>query len=71
MNGDSERLTGSLRAMLGMACFVVIIAGWVLGPVGMVLSVLLTMVDMIAMETHEDTRWLSVLLGSGETGKSD
>jgi predicted PurR-regulated permease PerM len=39
--------------------------GWVLGPVGMVLSVPLTMTVKIALEGHSDTRWLGILLGGG------
>jgi AI-2 transport protein TqsA len=35
----------------------------VLGPVGMLLSVPLTMTAKIALDTKEDTQWLSVLLG--------
>jgi AI-2 transport protein TqsA len=45
------------------AAFVVIVAmffwGWVLGPIGMLLSVPLT---MIALAGSDDTRWLAVLL---------
>lgn len=37
--------------------------GWVLGPVGMVLSVPLTMILKIALESRDDTRWFAVLLG--------
>lgn len=39
--------------------------GWVLGPVGMLLSVPLTMTLKIAFESFEETRWLAVVLGSG------
>lgn len=41
--------------------------GWVLGPVGMLLSVPLTMTVKIALESFPDTRWLGVMLGSGKS----
>jgi len=44
--------------------FSLVFWGWVLGPVGMLLSVPLTMTVKIALESHEDSRWLGVLLGS-------
>jgi AI-2 transport protein TqsA len=51
---------------LGLSPLVIIISlifwGWVLGPVGMLLSVPLTMIAKIALATNEDTRWLSVML---------
>jgi predicted PurR-regulated permease PerM len=37
--------------------------GWVLGPMGMLLSVPLTMSLKIALESDEGTRWLAVLMG--------
>jgi AI-2 transport protein TqsA len=39
--------------------------GWVLGPVGMVISVPLTMTVKIALEGSPETRWLAILMGSG------
>lgn len=41
--------------------------GWVLGPIGMLLSVPLTMLVKIAFENDPDTRWLSLMLGQGQT----
>ena len=37
--------------------------GWVLGPVGMFLSVPLTMMIKIALDSRPDTHWIAVLLG--------
>jgi len=39
--------------------------GWVLGPVGMLLSVPLTMTVKIALESTGEPSWASVLLGAG------
>lgn len=38
--------------------------GWVLGPVGMLTSVPLTMAVRVALEGFDDTRWLGTLLGN-------
>jgi AI-2 transport protein TqsA len=53
---------------LGLSPLVVIVSvlfwGWVLGPMGMLLSVPLTMSLKIALESDEGTRWLAVLMGA-------
>ena len=54
---------------LGLSAFAIVLSlvfwGWVLGPVGMLLSIPLTMGVKIAMEEQPDMRWLALMLGSG------
>jgi predicted PurR-regulated permease PerM len=53
---------------LGLSPLVILISmvfwGWVLGPVGMLLSVPLTMTAKIALESGRDTRWLALLMAA-------
>jgi len=44
--------------------------GWVLGPVGMLLSVPLTMTVHIVLNGFDDTRWIATLMGAGTTATS-
>ena len=59
--------------MLGLSAFVVFLSlilwGYIFGIVGMFLSVPLTMMIKIALDTHQKTRWLGVLLGPEEEAK--
>ena len=52
---------------LGLSPLVVFLSllfwGWVLGPVGMFLSVPLTMTAKIACDSNESTKWIGVFLG--------
>lgn len=57
-----------LGRQVGLSTLVVFLSlvfwGWVLGPVGMFLSVPLTMTAKLALESGPRTRWLAVLLGN-------
>ncbi len=56
---------------LGLSTLVVLLSlvfwGWVWGPIGMLLSVPLTMIVKLTLENSEEFRWLAVLLGNLES----
>jgi predicted PurR-regulated permease PerM len=58
-----------MGGQLGLSPLVVFLSlvfwGWVFGPVGMFLSVPLTISFQIVLASSDDTRWIAVLLGPG------
>ncbi len=58
---------------LGISTLVVFLSlifwGWVLGPLGMVLAIPLTMTMKIALSCSEETAWISILLGAAPRKK--
>jgi len=60
------KLTGKGLSLSTLVVFLSLVFwGWVLGPVGMILSVPMTSLVKIALESYEETRGLAFMLGSG------
>jgi AI-2 transport protein TqsA len=60
------KLTGKGMSLSTLVVFLSLVFwGWVLGPIGMILSVPITSLVKIGLESYETTRGLAVMLGSG------
>ena len=60
------KLTGKGMSLSTLVVFLsMVFWGWVLGPIGMILSVPMTSLAKIALESYEGTRGLAIMLGSG------
>ena len=64
------KIMGERLGLSGLVVFLSLVFwGYVWGPLGMFLSVPLTMVVKILLEDSDDLRWIAVLLGDGAEAK--
>ena len=67
-NGVEPRWMGRGLNLSPLVVFIsLLLWGWVLGPVGMLLSIPLTIMVKIALESQTETQWLGLMLGDGDS----
>ena len=66
-NMIAPRLMGRGVGLSALAVFIsLILWGWLLGPVGMLVSVPLTGAIKLALKGNESARWVAILMGNGD-----
>ena len=67
-----DATVGMVRDTLTLVLMIsLLIWGFVLGPVGALLSVPLTVAARIYLDHHPSTRWIALLLAAGTRGYED
>ncbi len=71
-NFVEPRLFGKSLGLSPLVVFLsLVVWGWILGPVGMFLSVPLTMFVKILVDEVDDLRWIGILLGSSAPARAE